>query len=63
MTYIKAISPFPESADAYEHRGYLYEDLKKIAEARKDWEKAASLYQQQGNMEQYRRIQHQLREL
>ena len=59
----KVISLSPESADAYEYRGYLYEELEKIAEARKDLEKAASLYQQQGNMERYREIQYQLQEL
>ena len=59
----KVISLSPESADAYEYRGYLYKELEKVAEAKKDLEKAASLYQQQGNMEQYQAIQHSLQEL
>lgn len=57
------ISLAPESADAYDYRGTIYKELEKIAEARKDWEKAASLYQQQGNTEQYQTIQQQLQEL
>ena len=59
----KVISLSPESADAYEYRGYLYKELEKVAEAKKDLEKAASLYQQQGDMERYQAIQQQLQEL
>ena len=62
----KVIALAPESiyaAYAYEFRGYLYRDLEKTAEARKDWEKAASLYQQEGDMKQYHYIQELLKKL
>ena len=58
-----AISFSSESAYSYKSRGYTYQELGKIEEAKKDWEKAASLYQQEGNMKQYREIQQQLQKL
>ena len=61
--YTQAISLSPKAAVSYKNRGNIYREIGKIEEARKDWEKAASLYQQQGNIKEYQAIQKQLQEL
>lgn len=61
--YTKAIAISSEYAPAYKNRGDLYQETGNITQAKQDWIEAASLYQQQDNMEQSQIIQQQLEKL
>ena len=61
--YDNALKVYSEFAFAYKKRGEFYQELGNIAQARQDLEKAASLYQQQDNIEEYQIVQQQLQQL
>ncbi len=53
----------PQNAEDYYNRGLLYKDLGKVSQYKKDFEMAASLFQQQGNIQMYQEIRQVLQQL
>jgi tetratricopeptide (TPR) repeat protein len=62
--YTKAIRLSPDSADAYTTRGLVYENnLQNKQEAIKNYQKAATLYKQQGATDKYKKIIYKIQKL
>ncbi len=59
----QALTLNPYYTDAYYNRGLIYYQLGKISQTKKDWEKAASLFRQQNNIQLYEFIQQRLQNL
>lgn len=61
--YENSLAVYAEFGFAYKHRGELYQKLGKLNLAKQDWDKAASLFQQQNNTEQYQIVQQLIQKL
>ncbi len=58
--YNQALALNPQDGLAYYNRGLAYHELGNISQTKKDWQKAASLFRQQNNIQLYQSIQQEL---
>ena len=61
--YNQMIALNPQNAIAYYNRGLTYYELGNIPQTKKDWETAASLFQEQNNIQLYQLLQQELQQL
>ena len=59
----QALTINPQDGLAYYNRGLAYYELGNITQTKKDWKKAASLFQQQNSIQLYQSIQQELQQL
>ena len=62
-SYTQAIEVNPDLAEAYSNRGFAYLEQENSQQAIEDLEKAATLFQEQGQKQAYREIEEMLNQL